>query len=49
MTKEFIEAGGQKQQFNQDVWNWLTSRMSYLQGDLNDPATYENLKSKLAG
>jgi glucose-6-phosphate 1-dehydrogenase len=48
MTKEFITGGGQKEQFNQDVWKWLTSRMSYMQGDLNDPAMYEKLKSKLA-
>jgi glucose-6-phosphate 1-dehydrogenase len=45
MLREFVKAGGA--QVNQDTWNWLTSRMSYLQGDLNDPATYEKLKSKL--
>ncbi len=49
MVKEFVQAGRNGAAFNQDVWNWLTSRMSYLRGDLNDPATYENLKTKMAG
>ncbi|MBV9155067.1 MAG: glucose-6-phosphate dehydrogenase [Acidobacteriaceae bacterium] len=48
MTQQFVKSGEQDGQLNQDVWNWLVSRMSYLRGDLNDPATYENLKSKLS-
>jgi glucose-6-phosphate 1-dehydrogenase len=47
MTSKFVKGAGSGAQVNQDVWQWLTSRMSYVQGDLNDPANYENLKSKL--
>ncbi len=47
MTADFVKAAGKGAQVNQDVWKWLTSRMTYLQGDLNDPAMYEKLKSKL--
>src|SRR5258708_36990083 len=32
---------------NQDVWNWLTERMSYVKGDLTDAASYAQLKRKL--
>src|SRR4051794_19665771 len=50
MTKEFVKAGeDEKLPFNQEVWDWLASRMSYLKGDLNDPASYQALKSKLEG
>jgi glucose-6-phosphate 1-dehydrogenase len=48
MTLAFLEHGGEKEQLNEDVWRWLTSRMIYQKGDLNDPAAYERLKSKLA-
>jgi glucose-6-phosphate 1-dehydrogenase len=48
MTAQFVKAAGNGAAVNQDVWNWIASRMSYLKGDLNDPATYENLKTKLA-
>ncbi|MBV9611793.1 MAG: glucose-6-phosphate dehydrogenase, partial [Acidobacteriaceae bacterium] len=49
MTKAFIQAdAAHPHDFNQDVWNWLTSRMTYLQGDLNDPATYKRLEAHLA-
>lgn len=48
MLREFVKSDGEGTQVNQEVWKWLTSRMSYLQGDLNDPATYEKLKGKLA-
>lgn len=47
MVREFVKSGGQENHFDQDTWNWLTSHMSYLRGDLNDPATYERLKSRL--
>jgi glucose-6-phosphate 1-dehydrogenase len=49
MTRAFLQSTGQADTVEQDVWNWLTSRMFYLRGDLNDPASYENLKSKLSG
>ncbi len=30
------------------AWQWLADRMSYLQGDLKDPATYRRLSDHLA-
>jgi len=48
MLVEFVKADGRDRTIDQDVWNWLKSRMSYMRGDLNNPATYEQLKSKLA-
>ncbi len=48
MIAEFLNHAGEHQQLNQDVWNWLTTRMTYHRGDLNDPASYETLKSKLS-
>jgi glucose-6-phosphate 1-dehydrogenase len=32
---------------DQDAWQWMTKRLSYLQGDFSAPATYENLKTHL--
>src|SRR4029077_1795398 len=29
--------------FDQTTWQWLTDRMSYLPGDLNNPDTYRRL------
>src|SRR6476646_9467566 len=34
---------------DQKVWQWLTDRMSYLQGDLNDAEMYRRLDANLAG
>jgi glucose-6-phosphate 1-dehydrogenase len=48
MLHQFVKAGGERAQVDQEVWKWLNSRMSYLQGDLNNSATYETLKSKLS-
>jgi glucose-6-phosphate 1-dehydrogenase len=48
MLQAFVKAGGDGSQVDQDKWKWLTCRMSYLQGDLNDAASYETLKSKLS-
>lgn len=47
MLRAFVQAGGEGSQVDQGKWKWLTCRMSYLQGDLKDPALYERLKSKL--
>jgi len=33
---------------NQTAWKWLTSRMTYLQGDFNDPGTYSRLRERLS-
>ncbi|MGA8262675.1 MAG: glucose-6-phosphate dehydrogenase [Arenicellales bacterium] len=35
-------------ELDQAVWRWLTDRMSYAQGDINDPATYTRLRDHLA-
>jgi glucose-6-phosphate 1-dehydrogenase len=32
---------------DQTAWRWLADRMSYLQGDLNDPGTYRRLDEHL--
>ena len=47
MTQQFVAGGGHSEGFNPDVWNWLVSRMFYLRGDLNDPASYQKLASHL--
>ena len=47
MTEQFVNAADPNGKVNADAWKWLTSRMHYQQGDLNDPATYEKLKSTL--
>jgi glucose-6-phosphate 1-dehydrogenase len=35
-------------EFAQSTWQWLTERMSYLSGDLNNPDTYRRLGEHLA-
>ncbi len=47
MTQEFVKTAGQGETLKTEVWNWIQERMSYVRGDLNDPATYERLKQKL--
>jgi glucose-6-phosphate 1-dehydrogenase len=47
MLQQFVKAGPESAQVDQERWKWLTSRMSYLRGDLNECATYEKLKAKL--
>ena len=34
---------------DQAGWRWLTDRMTYLQGDLTDPATFSRIGEHLAG
>jgi glucose-6-phosphate 1-dehydrogenase len=48
--KGFVASGGEFQadHIDQTAWRWLTDRMSYLQGDLNDPGTYRRLGEHLA-
>ncbi|MCU1294975.1 MAG: zwf [Bryobacterales bacterium] len=48
MTAEFIRAAGQEAKLDENAWSWISTRMSYLQGDLNNPETYEALKAKLS-
>ena len=31
-----------------DLWEWFVRRINYMNGDFDDPATYENLKATLA-
>jgi glucose-6-phosphate 1-dehydrogenase len=47
----FVGRGGEFHidAIDQGVWRWLSERMSYVQGDLNDPATYARLSEHLAG
>src|SRR5216683_6454780 len=51
MMNEFVAQGGgefQADHIDQTAWRWLADRMSYLQGDLNDPGTYHRLGEHLA-
>jgi glucose-6-phosphate 1-dehydrogenase len=48
---QFVTEGGgefEADHIDQTAWRWLTSRMSYLQGDLNDPGLYRRLGEHLA-
>ncbi len=49
--QEFVGADGEfaVDHIDQTAWHWLTERMSYLQGDLNDPQAYRSLDAHLAG
>ena len=52
MMNEFVgkpDGEFQADHIDQTVWGWLTGRMSYLQGDLNDPAMYRRLGEHLSG
>lgn len=51
MMRQFVVRGGgefQADHINETAWRWLTDRMTYLQGDLNDPGTYSRLGAHLA-
>ena len=49
-VKEFVGHGGEFQadHIDETSWRWLTDRMTYLQGDLTDPGTYNRLREHLA-
>jgi glucose-6-phosphate 1-dehydrogenase len=49
--KEYAAADGEfhLDEFAQTTWQWLTERMSYLSGDLNNPEMYRQLGEHLAG
>ena len=52
MMRSFATKGDgefQTDHIDQPAWRFLTERMSYLQGDLNDPTTYLRLATHLAG
>jgi glucose-6-phosphate 1-dehydrogenase len=51
MMNHFVAQGGgefQADHLDQAAWRWLTERMTYLQGDLTDPAAYRRLGEHLA-
>jgi glucose-6-phosphate 1-dehydrogenase len=50
MMQQFVGKDGEFQLgwLDQDAWRWLSERMSYVQGDLNDPGTYDRLGKHLA-
>jgi len=49
MMQSFVGGEGEfaVDQINKTAWQWLTDRMSYVQGDLNDPQTYHQLDADL--
>ena len=49
--EEFVVHGGEfhVDELDHTVWRWLADRMSYMQGDISDPATYTRLRDHLAG
>ena len=48
---ELITQDGEFQadHIDQAAWRWLTDRMTYLQGDLTDPAAFNRIREHLAG
>jgi glucose-6-phosphate 1-dehydrogenase len=48
--QEFVGGEGEfaVDHIEESAWQWLMDRMSYLQGDLNDPETYRRLDTHLA-
>jgi len=51
MMDEFVAKGGgefEADHIDQTAWRWLTDRMSYVRGDLNDPGMYKKLGEHLA-
>jgi len=50
MMREFVTKGGGEfeiEHIEEKDWKWLINRMSYLQGDLTDPGTYQRLAAHL--
>jgi glucose-6-phosphate 1-dehydrogenase len=51
MMQEFVAHGGGEfsaDRLDQTAWRWLTERMTYLAGDLNDAETYRKVGAQLA-
>ncbi|MGD8824737.1 MAG: glucose-6-phosphate dehydrogenase [Myxococcales bacterium] len=47
---EFVSDGGgefEADHIDKEAWSWLTDRMSYVQGDLNDSQTFRRLSKHL--
>ena len=49
LTQMMNELATQAGHLDDAVWRWLTDRMSYLQGDLDDPGVFRRLATHLAG
>ncbi len=47
MLQQFVAGAKGDGKVDQEVWGWLSGKMSYLQGDLNNPDSYAQLKAKL--
>ena len=49
--EDFVGQGGEfhVDAIDQSAWSWLTGRMSYVQGDINDAGAYTQLRDHLAG
>lgn len=47
MTEKFLAGTSEKSGLNTRVWDWISKRMTYVQGDLNKPETYTSLAEKL--
>ena len=50
--ESFVGRGGSEfeaKALNHEVWDWIRDRITYQAGDLQDPATYEALKSQVHG
>src|SRR5579872_4462211 len=45
LRKGFDQLAGEK--IDQNDWEWLAQRMQYLAGNLDDPATYQRLRTLL--
>ena len=50
MMQSFVGGEGEfaVDKIDKTAWQWLTDRMSYVQGDLNDPQAYSRLDAHLA-
>jgi glucose-6-phosphate 1-dehydrogenase len=48
MLEQFVAGSNGDGKLDREVWDWLAGKMSYLQGDLNNPESYAQLKTKLA-
>jgi glucose-6-phosphate 1-dehydrogenase len=51
MMQEFVAHGGGEfsaDRLDQAAWSWLTQRMTYLAGDLNEAETYRKVGAQLA-
>src|SRR5438477_9757298 len=48
--QSFVGSDGESalDQLDSKAWQWLTDRMSYVQGDLNDAQTYKRLNDHLS-